>query len=83
MTYRELEAEARRVLEGARSYQKGILLSAIFRDNITQIEIFYYTPQDIPLKVPYLGSQLYLYSVCPAERRRYPKPETPQTRLKR
>jgi len=83
MTYRELEAEARRVLEGARSYQKGILLSAIFRDNINRKEIFYFNPQDIPLNAPYLGSWLYLYSVCPAEKRIYPKTETPQTHLKR
>lgn len=70
-SYGELTGEARRVQESARSYKKGIYLSAIFRSGTIFKEVFYFNPYDIPLKIPYLYSWLYLYSVCPAENRKY------------
>lgn len=82
---RMYEQEARIVQEGARSYKRGIRLSTIFQNGQTQKEVFYVNPTDIPLKIPRFYEWLYLYSVCPADKRQYPNPikeKDPQAHFK-
>lgn len=66
---------SQQILEGARSYRVGIKLSALFKNGSIIKEVFYLNPKDIPLKIPHFGIWLYLYSICPAEKRQHPKPK--------
>jgi len=75
MAYRELEEEAKRVKEKANTWRAGIHLSAIFKNGALTEEVFYINPKDIPIKIPHIGIWLFLYSVCPVEKRKYPEPK--------
>lgn len=75
MSEKALEAKAKRVLEAAHSYRRGIRLSAMFGNGQETKEVFYASPADIPIRISHYWNWLYLYSVCLAEKRQYPSTE--------
>ena len=74
----DLETDARRILDLARKYKRGILLSALFKNGTFTKEVFFFNPVDI--QSSFFSDKefrvYFLYSVCPAEKRIYPKTES-------
>lgn len=58
--------EAKRIKRIAVSrYRPGQYIRATFKGDFQKMDVYYFNPRDIPLKIPY---ELYLYTVWEAKK---------------